>query len=206
MKSYQSEGREGGRGGSYSYSPEWKGALEGYTVKVLNRNFWRFSDVMEFDDAYQEAYVKFLELCSKYKGKINSAKWFMSLYKTSLNNRVTDFANHSDRMKRQVSFTALGDIISPDGELLSYQEALPGSTDLERELQFQLKLEQAPPEIRQVLVLLVRSRPDMLAAISDSWTDRGKRMEGGNQFLCNMLGYDAKTTDLEGAVRQYLEE
>ena len=205
MRNYQSgdDDTDAG-GGSYSYRPEWKGALEGYTVRVLNKNFWRFSDAMEFDDAYQEAYVKFLELCSKYQGKINSAKWFMGLYKKALENKITDFANQSNRLRRQVCFTELGDIISPYGEMLSYQEALPGSTDTEATLE--IKLEQAPAEIRQVLILLVHSRPDMLSAISDSWANRGKRKENGNQFLCNMLGYDARTTDLVGAVKQYLED
>lgn len=178
--------------------------MEGYTVRVLNKNLWRFSDAMDFDDAYQEAYVKFLELCAKYQGKINSAKWFMGLYKTSLANRITDFANQSNVLRRQVCFTTLGDIISPDGEFLSYQEALLGDTDAGGELQ--VKLEQAPHEIRQVLIFLIKSRPDIKSAVSDSWSNLGKREEGGNRFLCNMLGYDHKEVDLVGAVQQYLEE
>lgn len=159
---------------------------------------------MQFDDVYQEAYVKFLELRDKYAGVIDSPKWFMALYKTSLANRITDFANQGNRFRRQVCFTDLGDTMGQDGELVPYQELLPGDEDTEAV--FEIKLDEAPDYVRQVLSLVVHSRPDMLDAMTESWFERGKRKEGGNQFLCSLLGYDHREVDLVYAVRHYLEE
>lgn len=161
--------------------------------------------MMSFDDAYQEAYVKFMELKERYEGKINSPKWFMSLYKTALQNRITDLANNNHKLSRQVLFTDLGEIISgTEGETIEYQEALIGSTDTDAILQ--IKIDQAPEEVRKVLVLLLRSDPKMLAAIADSWQDRGKRNEAGNQLLCRLLGYDYRRVNLVESVRDYFEE
>jgi len=178
--------------------------LEGYTVRIINKNLWRFANVMAFDDAYQEAYVKFLELRDRYAGQIDSPKWFMALYKTSLANRITDFANQGRRFRRQVCFTDLGDTMGSDGDIVPYQELLEG--DLDTEALFEIKLDEAPDYVRQVLALIIRSRPDMLDAVTESWFDRGKTKDGGNQFLCALLGYDHREVDLVYAVRHYLEE
>lgn len=159
---------------------------------------------MSFDDAYQEAYVKFLELRTKYLGHIDSPRWFMALYKTALANRITDFANESNRYRRQVCFTDLGDTMAPDGQLVSYQELLLGDEDTAA--LFELRLEKSPPEVRQVLTLLVNSRPDMVEAIAETWNGSGKRKEDGNQFLCRLLGYDHREVDLVERVRDYFEE
>lgn len=178
--------------------------MEGYTVRIINKNLWRFVDVMAFDDAYQEAYIKFLELRAKYYGKIDSPRWFMALYKTALARRITDFANQSNRFRRQVCFTDLGDTMGSDGRLVPYQELLLGEGDTGAV--FEIKLEEAPAEVRQVLSLLVHGRVDLLDAISETWLDSGKRKDCGNQFLCKLLGYDHRQVDLVGRVRDYLEE
>jgi len=159
---------------------------------------------MSFDDAYQEAYVKFLELRIKYESHVDSPRWFMALYKTALANRITDFANQSNRYRRQVCFTDLGDTMALDGQLVPYQELLLGEEDTAG--LFELKLEAAPAEVRQVLTFLAHSRPDMSEAIAETWIDNGKRKEDGNQFLCRLLGYDHREVDLVERVIDYLEE
>lgn len=205
MKGFRSgDVRKKGKDGNYSFDPQWKGAIEGYTVRTLHKNSWRFSNCMAFEDAYQEAYVKFLELQAKYSGLVDSPKWFMSLFKTALENKITDFANLNNRLKRQVCFTELGDQLSADGEKVSYQETLIGLADNEGKLD--VKINDAPDYVRKVLILLLTGPPDLLAAMADTWDARGKRKHGGNEFLCNMLGYDSKQVDLVEAVKDYLEE
>ena len=159
---------------------------------------------MAFDDAYQEAYVKFLELRDRYSDNIDSPKWFMALYKTSLANLITDFANQGRRYNRQICFTDLGDTMGQDNEIVPYQELLEG--ELDTEALFEIKLDEAPYYVRQVLSLVVSSRPEMLDALTESWFDRGKRNDSGNQFLCALLGYNHREVDLVYAVRHYLEE
>lgn len=195
------EGKESGR--LSTYEPEWSSALEGYTVRILRRNLWRYERIMSFDDAYQEAFVKFLELQEKYRGQANSARHFMALYKTSLANLVTDFSKQSRRFRRQVCFTELGQVVGQDGESVSYDELLQGDADTDA--LFEMSLDDAPEHVRQVLMLIINSRPDMLMAISDSWFEQGKRKEGGNQFLCRLLGYNHREVDLVWAVVDYFE-
>lgn len=127
----------------------------------------------------------------------------MSLYKTALKNRITDFANMSNRLSRQVCFTELGQA-TDDGTELPYQESLIGSLDTDGHLH--KKLEDAPYEVRRVLTLMAQADPHLLAAASQTWSDKGKRKDGGNQFLCQMLGYDPRRVDLVQLVRDYLEE
>jgi len=159
---------------------------------------------MAFDDAYQEAYVKFLELRIKYEGKIDSPKWFMALYKTALARRITDFSNESRKFKYQICFTDLGDRVCDGEGLVPYEELLLGDEDTEA--LFEIKLENAPDYVRQVLSLIVNSRPDLLDAISESWISRGKKIENGNQYLCSLLGYNHRKVDIVEGVRNYLEE
>lgn len=188
---------------NFSFEPEWGGAIEGYVVRLINKNFWRFKNHMAFDDVYQEAYIKFLELKERYTGTVDSPKWFMSLYKTSLQNKITDFANLSNRLGRQVCFTELGDYPCSNEERVSFQESLIGS--LESDGPLDVDLSNAPDEVRKVFVLLSSAPPELLSAMTDTWNANGKRKEGGNQFLCKMLGYDHSKVDLVETVHDYLE-
>lgn len=153
---------------------------------------------MSFEDAYQEAFVKFLGLCSKYEDTVDNPRWFMALYKRSLHNLVTDFANQANRLRRQVCFCELqADNAEP------YEELLRGD-DSDAELE--ILLENAPEHVRQVLTLLSADNSAMLGVLAQSWERQGKRKMDGNEFLCRMLGYDHRQVDLVYATRVYLED
>lgn len=158
---------------------------------------------MAFDDVYQEAYLKFMEIEARYAGAIDSPQWFMSLFKTALANKITDLANAAQRLRRQVCFTELEHPLE-DAAILSYQESLVGDQDTGAELE--LKIDRAPYEVRQVLTLVTQSNPVLRRAMSETWSRDGKRMDGGNQFLCKMLGYNPRQVDLVELVQSYLEE
>jgi len=154
---------------------------------------------MAFEDAYQDAYVKFLELVAKYSGTVDNPRWFMSLYKHALANKVTDLANSSSRLRRQVCFTELVD----EDDLTPYEETLEGEGSTAN---LELLLENAPEEVRQVIAFLTNSDSNMLGVIAQSWQHQGKRKEDGNEFLCRMLGYDYRKVDLLEYAKQYFEE
>ena len=158
---------------------------------------------MAFDDVYQEAYIKFMEIEKRYAGSIDSPQWFMSLFKTALANKITDLANMNQRLKRQVCFVELEEQ-REDGSSLSYQESLIGCLDMDGELE--VKLDRAPREVRQVLSLVIDTPKELRTAMSKTWTNNGKRMDGGNQFLCKMLGFNPRQVDLVELVQSYLEE
>lgn len=185
--------------GNSKYRPQWVGSIEGYTVNKLQANLWRFDSIMGYEDAYQEAFIKFLELSSRYEDKVDNPRWFMALYKRSLYNLVTDFANQARRLRRQVCFVELE---SDDAED-SYVERLRGD-DSAAELE--ILLENAPEHVRQVLTLLSADNSAMLGVLAQSWERQGKRKLDGNEFLCRMLGYDHRKVDLVWATKAYLEE
>lgn len=170
-------------------------------MRIINKNLWRLSNAMQFDDIYQEAYLKFLTLRKKYAGVIDSPKHFMSLYKTALARKITDFSHESTKLRKQVVFTDLEDNFGE--ETMDYSDLLIGETDMEGLLE--IKLDEAPPDVRMVLNIMINSRPDLLEAIHDSWFDNGKRKPGGNQFLCSLVGYDHREVDLVARVTDYLE-
>lgn len=175
-------------------------------MRILRRNLWRYERIMSFDDAYQDSYVKFLELQEKYRGHANSARHFMALYKTSLANLVTDFSKQARRFRRQVCFTELGEVIGQDGESVPYDALLEGDADAVDDLfEFEKSLEDAPEYVRAVISLFVNSTTENLEAYSDSWFEQGKRKEDGNQHLCRLLGYNHREVDLVWAVINYFE-
>lgn len=182
------------------YRPEWKGPVEGYAVSVIHKNLWRFVGIMSFEDAYQEAYLKFLELSNKYAGTVTNPRWFMSLYKRALANRITDFANKSNRLRRLVCFSELTEADDP----IPFEENLAGERH-DVDLDFEVLLEEAPEEVRQVLTLLANKDTAMLGVIAQSWQRQGKRKEDGNEFLCKLLGYDYRKVDLLEYTKNYLE-
>jgi len=138
-------------------------------------------------------------VAAKYKGRVDNPRWFMSLYKRALANRITDFANSCNRMRRLVCFTEMQD----DSDPIPYEEKLLGGEDTTN---LQILLEEAPEEVRQVLTLLANMDTAMLGVIAQSWERQGKRKEDGNEFLCRLLGFDYRKVDLVEYTRQYLEE
>ena len=82
------------------YRPRWKGAIEGYTVNTVRKNFSQLSANYEFEDLMQEAYIKFLKCERKYAGVVNNDRWFMALYKRALQHRIVSLIRRS----REYSF------------------------------------------------------------------------------------------------------
>lgn len=154
---------------------------------------------MEFDDAYQELFVKFSEMSERYAGRVTNPKWFMALFKRAVANRITDFANQANRQRRQVCFAELQALDDP----MPYVDKLIGVGNVSS---LEIMLEEVPDGVREVIAFLTSGETERLAIASESWEQLGKRKDGGNQFLCSMLGYDHTNTDLVYATRKFLEE
>lgn len=154
---------------------------------------------MSFEDAYQEAFLKFLEVANKYEGVVDNPRWFMGLYKRALANRITDLANTTNRMRRLVCFSE----IQAEDDLVPYEEKLLGGEDTAN---LEILLDEAPEHVRQVLTLLTNKDTAMLGVIAQSWERQGKRKMDGNELLCKLLGHDFRKVDLVQATKDYLKE
>jgi len=67
------------------FEPEFDGPIAGWAVNYIKQNLWRFTPFLDFDDLYQEAYVKFRYVADKYP-EVVEPQHFMSLFKISLVN------------------------------------------------------------------------------------------------------------------------
>ncbi len=132
------------------FQPCWTGPIEGYTINAIKRYYPKLQTTYEFEDLIQEAYIKFMTCCRAYSGRqgnsarvrVTNPSWFMSLYKTALNNHLTSLVQRHGRY----NFLEYSD----PAELDMVTEADPG------ELMHVLKvLANLPSEFTEVQVDLV---------------------------------------------------
>ena len=154
-----------------------------------------------FEDLYQDAYVLFLELKIKYAGRIDCDSWFMSLFKRSFCNRITDKANEATDYRRQVCLT---DMECEEDPRLDFLDTI--ASDCVNEGYWECKFEEAPEEVRQILTLILRAPKEFLDVLSASWRMRGKRKVDGNMYLCALLGHDSKKVNLVENFKNYFSE
>lgn len=162
---------------------EWEGPIEGYTVTSVNKSLWRFEGRLEREDLLQEAYLVFIKVRSKYANNVDNPKWFMSLYKTALANKLHD-------LSKGTKTTSL------DSEYVEGEEYSEG---------YLLKLlEQAPEEVASVLALFTKAPQELLDMAFNSWKQSGGKKITGNQFLNTVLGLNSKGS-LAEKTRVFLE-
>lgn len=79
--------------------PDFKNSpYEGYAVRYLKPNFWRFSRIVgTWADAMSEAAIAYYRCRRKYGAVVENPGHFMALYKTVLFTHFTDLANRSTK-------------------------------------------------------------------------------------------------------------
>lgn len=182
------------------YIPKFEGAIEGYVVNFLRTNFWRVQRSMEFQDCMQEAHWLFLRLAERY-GVLDTPQHFMGLFKRSWHNHFTNLSNTDTKIRVEVSDSQLAD----DGEDISYSgmlEQMVGDTDCTGHVL--ILLQQAPADVRTVLAFFASAPQDVVESAFSAWRSARRKKEGGNNMLCQLLGF-APGTDLLGSVSKYFE-
>ena len=79
------------------FLPQWKGPIEGYTINTIKSYYPRLQSAHEFEDLIQEAYLKFMQCCRHYTGKVDNGAWFMALYKRALTNQFNNMLEKNGR-------------------------------------------------------------------------------------------------------------
>lgn len=79
------------------FTPRWPGAIEGHAVNAVRKWFPALCAEHEFDDLLQEAWVVF-HRCKERYPNIDNPKWFMAVFRTSLQNRLMNMAARCGRM------------------------------------------------------------------------------------------------------------
>jgi hypothetical protein len=88
------------------WSPQWRGPIEGYAVRFLKKNQWRFDPLFEFEDLLNDAYLIFAKIAERYP-RVVEPRHFMSLFKTALANDMWDKTKaHSRRANATVNVSS----------------------------------------------------------------------------------------------------
>lgn len=172
---------------------EFTGAVEGFVVNFLKKNFWRVQRTHDYEDAMQEAALTFHEIFARYQEKVDNDAWMMSLFKTSWTNRFNDLAQ-ADYGAR--SIPPLSDLTDDDTSLLN-------SMVVEDPTHMASLIREAPEAVRLVLSLLYNAPKELMEQAATAWVEQGHTKVDGNAHLCGLLGIDATKVNLVEIVRSY---
>lgn len=180
-------------------SIEWQGPIEGYTKNYLAKNYWRVASVMDWDDAMQESRAIFVECVIRYKDKVDNPAWFMSLYKTVLFSRFTNYANYATRQRHVVfEHQLVRDDDEADSPITQRDEV--GDSDNNGYLATLVR--EAPADVKEVLALFLNAPVDLLESAIAAWQSRNGKGGVSSRLLCALLGREVDE-DVIGRVQEY---
>lgn len=163
------------------YSPEFKGAIEGWIVNHTTKNHWRVRRSHDRADLMQEAYIVFMRVQAKYPG-LGQPQHFMALFKTAWTRRFTDLANLDTQSRFQVEHPMRR---FDDGE----SAELEAIGDRDNDGMLSVMLRQAPDEVKMVLNLFLSAPQELLDLALGSWNGVDRRCKaGGSRKICQILG------------------
>ena len=180
-----------------SFKPEFKGPIEGYVVNGMRANFFRIERTHTREEYMQEAYLVFLRVKSKYEGKVEEPKHFMSLFKRAWANELNDLANKATQERM---FVAMPTTYDEDGQRGNEIEPVG---DLDNDGALATLIRQAPKEVAQVLNLFLVAPQEVLDLALQSWREKDRRCSNGRSAqICRLLGMDPRV-DVMGRVEEY---
>jgi len=166
-----------------SFVPEFQGPIEGWVVNFLKRNYWKVAPLYDWDDLFQEAYLKFLVVSEKYPEVVDPPH-FMALFKTSFIRRFIDLSK-----KKMLDPTILeADLFPIDGE--------PGTLEMnsptyEDDCFVCMMMHYAPIEIK--ILIEAFDDPKIRAKFQTKFLtvrtgNKKGRKETTNERICRILG------------------
>jgi len=182
------------------FSPRFDQGLEQFLYKWIHKNLWKVKNTHTFEDFYQEGYILFIEAVDRYGGTVDNQDWFMSLYKRMLWTWTCDQAVSSSRKNMFILEADTGAVDEDESGFADLADKLY-STENAGLLATMIK--QAPAEVAAVLKYVLESPAEVLAEAEAAWKRAGKRVPGGNQFLCAKLGFNHETTNLVKLTQDY---
>lgn len=166
------------------------GVIKGYTVNQMSLHWWRLCATMTKEDFMQEAYALFLHVRLKYP-HVSDAH-FMSLYKTSLRNMITELSESDTKHRTVGTLSGLPNIYETAG-------------DLDNNGYLRTLIRQAPPEIKAILAIFLNAPTEVLELAMSTWRQQGHYEAAGNKQVASWLGLDADATPLDDLYTYFSE-
>lgn len=126
---------------------QWDSSFQRYAFNQARKWAPSFAPAYTKEDLAQEAYIVFMECKQRYQSEVTNVRWFMSLYKTSLQNRFRTLYNHRRRHAPQT--------VPNDPQPNEQQEAYDAQpAETENAGMLLAMLEEAPKEVQEVIKAL----------------------------------------------------
>ena len=183
--------------------PKLSNIIKGYVKNFLKSNFWKVKNIMELDDAEQEAQVMllFMEKRLLKSGKdstIVTPQQYMATFKTCWGRHFDTLSNRDTSYKRVATESSLIDFESESDTSFSIEDLF---TDDNMGF-MECVLEEAPSEVKAVLNLLMNAPKEVLDAVAASL----QKDVSSNTVLCRLLGYDSKEVNVVKLTKHYFSD
>jgi len=159
----------------------WEGPIKGYAVNLLSSQFWRIKhEYQDLEEALQEAYLVFARVRNTYRATVTSQKHFMGLFKSALQNHITNLAR---KHKHRRSLVYESSLASDEDTAVSVPEVVVTDSQSLSDI-----VDEAPDDqVRSVLSFFIHTKPEVLRQIGTAWEERGKMKLHGDGFLMEAL-------------------
>lgn len=170
--------------------------VEPYVHNFLKKNYWKVTTLLSYEDAVSEAKLQFVRTLNRLKKRncvIENEKHLMSLFKTSWSNHFITLANKATAER----------FITPSHSVEAH-DVLTNQLfdDLDNMGELEVILQQAPSEIKQVLIMLMNSPAEIIEVIRTCFFTNPSK---SNTLLCRLLGKNPDTVNLVQKTLDYLD-
>ena len=181
--------------------PGLKKVIDGYVINFLASNYWKVRNIMEWDDAFQEAMFTLIVvekrlIKSEKDATLLTPQQYMACFKTCWTRHFITLSNKDTKYQAMVKETEFS---SMDDEENSFN--IENLVSDENVGYIELLIEQAPSEVREVLNLLLNAPKEILDAVALAL----KKDVTSNSVLCRLLGKDPSKINVVKLTESYFD-
>lgn len=163
------------------WKPRWDPEIKGWSFNYIRKNKWRYEHTNDYEDLMQDAYLVFLKVCEAYPRVIDPPH-FMSLYKTSLRNALSDKAREYERKLGLIDEGVSFDPLDPSSQ--------KSAGEVYGEGPLLALLNSGPPELK-LLVNLLKDDTSLEELRKPQRAAKGEPRLNFDQRVSKFLGIDS---------------
>lgn len=171
---------------------------------AIYANKWRFERTMEDDDLFQEAGFQYTVMVKRANNKnivFENKSHFLVYFRQGLYAHFNTLSNKDTSLKDHKRTCDLASI-DKDENLVEFEF----EGDKENYGYFECLIESAPPEIKEILSILLSTDSEVIKKAFKQYKKMFNVKNSeivSNEFLCYMIGEDPNYTDLIKKIKAY---
>jgi hypothetical protein len=174
---------------------------EKWLYKTAHKNFWRVSDLCDFDDLVQDGHMCYARVLMKYQRiprRVRLTPHIMSLFQRTFLNHIHDMAKYRTRYSFQ---KRAGDLV-PE-EVDTEHDIWDHIADGIDVFDFEKLISEAPAHVARLLRAIMSAGSEFFLE-KPYLTRRDGKRETTNERLCHLVGADPSRMDLATELREFL--